>query len=123
MILTVHILAGAFLAAKIKFFPLVCLAAFLSHYFLDFLTHRWSEYSIKNIRAKRWEKSLPDFLKVGLDIAAGISMVVFLFPENIFISLIAAFFAILPDGFTLLYLFFPGKLLEAHYNFHMKIQN
>jgi len=73
MILLVHLLFGALIGQKILNPVLAIVLAFLSHYFLDFFPH--IEYSIKNISEKRWKKSLPDFLKIFLDLAAGIILI------------------------------------------------
>ena len=118
MILTAHLLAGAAIASKIQPAPLALFLAFLSHYFLDLIPH-W-EYSIDNIKGKRWGKSLFDFLKVGLDILAGV-LLIFLFSENQPIIYAGAFLAIFPDGLTLFGLIFSNKLLEHNDDFHNKI--
>lgn len=118
MILTVHLLAGAAIASKIQSAPLALFLAFLSHYFLDFIPH-W-EYSIENIREKRWKKSLFDFLKVGLDILAGV-LLLFLCSENQPIIYAGAFLAISPDGLTLIGLIFSNKFLVHNDDFHQKI--
>lgn len=118
MILTAHLLTGAAIATKIQIAPLAFVLAFFSHYLLDFLPHR--EYSIDNILEKRWRKSFPDFLKVTLDICFGI-LLVLIFSKNSPLIFIAAFSAILTDGFTLLWLIFPNKLLQIHENFHQKV--
>lgn len=117
MILTAHLLAGAVLSTRIKFLPLALLFAFLSHYLLDFLPHQ--EYSIENIRQRRWKKSFFDFFKVALDISFGI-LIIILF-KNHFHAFIGGFFAILADGFVLLSLIFPkSKSLKKHYSFHFE---
>lgn len=118
MILTAHLLTGAALASKIHCAPLALSLAFLSHYFLDLIPHQ--EYSIENIREKRWKKSQLDFLKVFLDISFGTFFILLLAKNNPLIFT-AAFLAILPDGFTLLSLVFPNKMLRIHDNFHQKI--
>ncbi|MBZ9572590.1 hypothetical protein KJA17_00125 [Patescibacteria group bacterium] len=118
MILTPHILVGATLASKIKFLPLALGLAFLSHYFFDFLPHL--EYPIKNIQRKNWNKSFLDFLKVFLDISVGLFLV-FILSKNLPLAMAGGFFAILPDGFILLGLILPNRLLKIHYSFHQKI--
>lgn len=118
MVLTPHILVGAAIASKIKFLPLALGMAFLSHYFLDLPPHL--EYSIENIQQRRWKKSLPDFLKVFLDISLG-AFLVFVLSKNFLIAGVGGFFAILPDGLVLLGLIFPNRLLKIHSNFHQKI--
>jgi len=119
MLLTPHILTGVAIITKVQNPILGLLLVFLSHYFLDAFPQK--EYSVENIRGKRWNKSLPDFLKVFLDIILGF-FVVFLFVSYNHLILIAAFLAILPDGFPLLYDNFPkNELLAKHQKLHASI--
>ncbi len=118
MILMVHLLLGAVIVLKIKFLPLALPLAFLIHYPLDILPH-W-EYSIKNIKEKKWKNSFKDFLKVFVDISLGI-LLIFIFSKNFSLLLIGGLVAALPDAFTLLGLITPNKLLMAHENFHREI--
>lgn len=119
MILTVHLLTGAAIASKISNPLWVIPLAFLSHYFLDLLPQ--AEYSIKNVRERYWQKSFLDFFKVFLDVATGI-LLIFFFSKNALLIFIAAFFAILPDGFHLLAILFPGdRLLTWHQRLHKAI--
>lgn len=122
MILAIHLIIGAVLMTKIKFLPLAALSAFLSHYFFDCIWHEKLEYSILNIKSGKWRESGPDFIKVAIDILIGL-LLIYIFISKEAVLLIGAFFAILPDGLTLLYLLFPNKLLEAHEKFHKAIQN
>jgi len=117
MILLVHLLFGALIGQKILNPVLAIVLAFLSHYFLDFFPH--IEYSIKNISEKRWKKSLPDFLKIFLDLAAGI-ILIFIFSAKTPIIFIASFFAILPDGLSLLDSIFKNNALKKHSWFHQE---
>ena len=116
MVLTPHLLVGATIAARINL-PLGLVLAFLSHYLLDFLPH-W-EYSIENIQQRLWKKSLPEFLKVFLDISIG-TFLVFIISENLVLAIVGGFLAILPDGLVLLSLIFPNKLLTLHDAFMRK---
>ena len=118
MILFCHILVGAALMAKIQIIPLALVLAFLSHYVLDFIPH-W-EYSVDNILKKQWRKTGFDFLKVALDFSLGI-LIILAISKNQPIILVGAFLAILPDGFTLLSLLLPNKLLKIHDIFHRNI--
>ncbi|HUV81194.1 MAG TPA: hypothetical protein VMW21_01590 [Patescibacteria group bacterium] len=118
MILTVHLVTGAALASKIQPLSLVLLLSFLSHYFLDSLPHP-NEYSINNIKEKKWRKSLPDFLKIGLDISVGLLIISVLTGRQPTIYL-AALLASLPDFFTFLSLVFP-RWLSWHEKLHKKI--
>lgn len=119
MLLTAHLLTGAVIASKIHPTPLALALAFLSHYFLDAIPHS-EEYSIKNIRGKRWKKSALDFLKVGADICFGI-LLILLFSKNQPIIYAGAFSAILADGLTLFGLIFSNELLKHNDDFHQKI--
>jgi hypothetical protein len=115
MILFCHLLVGAAIAAKIQILPLAIILAFLSHYVLDFIPH-W-EYSVNNILSRQWRKSKFDFLKVALDFGFGI-LLIFIFSKTSGIILAGAFLAVLPDGFTLLNLILPNRLLKIHDKFH-----
>jgi hypothetical protein len=117
MMLFCHILAGAAIAAKINIPLLAFSLAFLSHYILDCVPH-W-EYSIDNILSKQWKQSKKEFLKGGVDFLFGI-LLVFALVKNQPIVYIAVFFAILPDGLTLINLLFPNKFLTILGNFHKK---
>ena len=127
MILLAHLLFGAAIGHIVKNMPgyplgLIILA-FLSHYFLDMFPH--IEYNIENIEKKQWRRALPQFLAVGLDFLMGV-LLIFIFSNPSTISersiiYVCAFFAILPDGLTILNDFLPNKILETHNNFHQKI--
>ena len=118
MILAVHFIAGAAIS-EASTSVLGLFFAFLSHYFLDFLPHR--EYSTENIQKKYWGKAFFDFFKVGLDVSLG-SLFVLLITENPLLSFLGGFLAILPDGFSFLFLLFPkNKFLAAHNFFHKDI--
>ncbi len=118
MILTVHLLTGAALASKIQPLSLALVLSFLSHYFLDVLPHP-DEYSISNIKERKWHKSLPDFLKIGLDISVGLLIISVLTDRQPAIYS-AALLAGLPDFFTFLSLVFPRRL-SWHEKLHRKI--
>lgn len=121
MILTPHLLLGAVIGSKISNPFLALPVAVFSHYFLDSLPQK--EYSIRNIHEKRWNKALPDFLKVFLDIFIGISLIV-LFSDNNPAMLASAFLAIFPDGITLLgRIFSQNKLILLHQKFHQAVNN
>ncbi|MBI2450187.1 MAG: hypothetical protein HYV47_01470 [Candidatus Nealsonbacteria bacterium] len=121
MILSAHLLAGAVIASKISNPILALPLALLSHYFLDLLPQ--TEYSISNIKAKRWSKSLLDWSKVFLDISFGI-LLIYLFSDKSPLIFIGAIPAIIPDGMTLVYILFPGKkLIKLHHKFHQTVNN
>jgi hypothetical protein len=121
MLLTPHVLAGITIATKVQNPVLGLFLAFLSHYFLDAAPQ--TEYSIENIVAKRWRKSLPDFLKVFAEVVFCLSIIFFVTEHSPFI-LLAAFLAVLPDGFTFAHHFLPqSKLLEKHQKLHCAINN
>ena len=118
MILSVHIVMGAAVVSKIGFLPLAFLLAFLSHYLLDSLPH-W-EYSIKNIKQKKWKRSFSDFLKLFLDVFVGVLLLFFL-SKNLTLALMGGFLAVLPDTLTFLNIIFPNIFFEAVENLHQKI--
>jgi len=122
MILLVHMLFGAAIASYIKNPFLAVSLAFLSHYLLDFIPH--TEYNIENIKKRQWNKSLPDVLKLAFDFFSGIMLILLLSNPSAgsgqAIIFIAAFFAILPDGLTVLGYFFQIRYLELHKKFHQK---
>jgi len=118
MILLAHLLVGAVIGFKIKFLGLAIILAFLSHYLLDLFPH--IEYPIENIKNNHWQKSFPDFLRVVIDFCLGI-FIIFLLSDNFFKVYICAFFAILPDGLTLLNKILTKNLFNKHDYFHEKI--
>lgn len=119
MLLTSHIITGAAIASKISNPWLGIPLAFLSHYFLDMIPH--DDYSIENIKARRWSRSFFDFAKVFSDIFIGL-LLISLFSENNPVIFIGAFSAIIPDGVTLLNKIFPqNKLIIRHQKLHMAV--
>lgn len=122
MILFAHLLLGAAIALWVKNPIFAVILAFLSHYVLDLIPH--TEYNIENIKKKQWNKSLPDILKIALDLFSGIFIILLFLSRATLpagrqaIIFVAAFFAILPDGLTVLGYFLKNKLLELHKNFH-----
>ncbi|MBI2054192.1 MAG: hypothetical protein HYT36_02570 [Candidatus Staskawiczbacteria bacterium] len=115
MILTPHLVFGAAVGSLAKNPFLAVALAFLSHYVLDMIPH--ADYSINNIRAKQWQKIMPDCLKVFADFSLGITLI-FIFSGNQPIVYISAFFSILSDGFDLLSLFFKAGILTWHGKIH-----
>ncbi len=131
MILLAHMLLGAAIGAKINNIPLAIILAFLGHYFLDILPH--VEYSIDNIRNKKWQKSFKDILKVFLDFCLAL-LVIFIFSKNQLIIYLCALISIMPDGLTIINSIFPrskngslggfiatlNKILAKHDEIHTK---
>jgi len=117
MILLVHLLFGAAIGSMVKNVPPAIILAFLSHYFLDLFPH--VEYPIKNITEKNWKRSLLDFLKILIDFTLG-ALLVFLLSPKTPLVFICAFFAILPDGLTVLSAFSSNKFFGLHNNLHRK---
>ncbi|OGZ64093.1 MAG: hypothetical protein A3A98_03875 [Candidatus Staskawiczbacteria bacterium RIFCSPLOWO2_01_FULL_40_39] len=103
-------LFGAALGSAIPNPFLGGILAFLGHYFLDLFPH--IEYSIDNIRSKKWQKAFPDILKVCLDFSLAIVMI-FLFSKNQPIIYLGSLIAIIPDGLTIITSIFP-KFLKRH---------
>lgn len=118
MILLIHMLFGAAVGSLIKSPPLAIILAFLSHYLLDLIPHK--DYYLKDIN-KKWGILRSNILKILLDLCLGI-LFIFLFshPPKLVIY-VYAFFAILPDGFTVLNNIFSNKVLSSHNLFHEKI--
>jgi hypothetical protein len=117
MILLVHLLFGAAVGSTIKNVPLAIILAFLSHYLLDFIPH--ADYPLENTENKRWITLLPNILKIALDFCLGI-LLILIFSKNQPIIYICAFFAILPDGLTVLNDLTPNKALEFHRKLHIE---
>jgi len=119
MILTLHILTGAAIITKIRH-PYGIIIAFLSHYILDSIPHY--DYSIKNIKNKKWNHCLFEFIKVFTDIFFAV-FIILLLSENIFLALIGGFVAIIPDMLNAFFIILnpQNKYLKIHYNLHKKI--
>jgi len=119
MLLTPHILAGVAVFTQTQNPILGLIFVVLCHYLLDFPPQ--TEYSIDRIKSRQWKESAPDFLKVFLDIALGLFVIVLIVGFTPLI-LTAAFLAIFPDGLTLLHHIFPSnRLLKRHLKIHAKI--
>ncbi len=118
MILTPHLLLGAAIASKIPNIYLAAFLSFTSHYLLDLIPH--VEYSVENIKNKRWHRALPDFTKVFIDFSFSVLLILLLSDGQLNI-LIIALFSIVPDGFELLRLFFSNKLSDTRNNMHQKV--
>ena len=121
MILLVHLLFGAAIGYILTTNPfLAVILAFLSHYFLDLFPH--IEYGIESLEEKQWQKKLPAILKITLDFCLGVLFIsLFSNPSTgsgQALIYVCAFFAILPDGFTVLNQIIPNKILKAHDKFH-----
>jgi len=115
MILFVHMLLGAAIGSSIKNIWLAIILAFLSHYLLDLIPH--VDYSLKNVDKKGWITIPSNIFKISLDLFLGI-LLIFLFSKNQPVIYICAFFAILPDGFTVLNSVLPNNILKSHLKFH-----
>jgi len=119
MILTIHLLTGAALGQKIHPFGLALILAFFSHYALDFLPHS-HEYSVKRIKEKKWHSAGFDFLKVGLDLIIGLTIIFLIIGLKLAVYE-TAFLAILADGLTFLSLICDNHLLRLHEAFHRRV--
>jgi len=118
MILLVHLLFGAAVGSLLTKYPLLAIIlAFLSHYFLDLFPH--VEYNIESLKEKQWRKKLPSIFKIAADFCFGI-LFIFLLSTNQPIVYVCAFFAILPDGLTVLNHFMPNKITGLHDELHTK---
>lgn len=129
MILLVHMLFGA--AVGYKTYSLtnnVWLAIFfalLSHYFLDIFPHieylKSVENSIKKVKFEKFNSYFGDMSKIVLDFILGIFFI-FVVSKNYPAIYLYAFLAIVPDGFTVVNLFFKNPVLAIHQKFHGNIQ-
>ena len=77
------------------------------------------KYSIENIKARNWAKSVPDFTKVAIDMILGF-IVIYLFSGNNPIVYIGVITALIPDSLTLISRSFPNKFLAKHDDFHIE---
>lgn len=119
MILTTHMLVGAAVASTTLSPFLALPLALLSHYLCDSLPH--NDYSIINIIERRWSKTYRHFIKIFLDICFG-TVLISLFSDNNPVIFAGAFFAVVPDGITLLGKIFPqNKLAALHQKFHASV--
>lgn len=116
-------LMGAAIGSYINNIYIAIILAFLSHYLLDLIPH--ADYSLKDTHKKGWIFLLPNILKISLDLLSGI-LLIFIFSKATLpasrqaIIYICAFFAILPDGLTVLNNIIPNKILEIHRKFHIE---
>ncbi len=115
MVLFIHLLFGAVIGSVLKSLPLAVFFSFLGHYFLDLFPH--IEYPIENIKNNRWGQSFFEILAITIDFVLGIFLI-WLLSENSFKIYASAFFAVLPDGLTILSKFSSNKLLKKHDHFH-----
>ena len=120
MILAIHELAGA---AIIQLTPnpvLGAILAFLSHYVLDAFPH--IEYKTKEIEARSRRGAPKEFGLATIDSTLGILAILSVTsPEELLVTLMGAFVAILPDGFSVLSFLIQNKLLALQLAFHKKI--
>lgn len=128
MILSVHMLAGAAVGSQIHNYWLVSIVSLVLHFILDKLPH-WEYHA--GFRSEHFQqlpkrKALIFAVKVFLDFAIGIFLVVFFWQNSPNFSSIAlgSFFCVLPDGFLFLHMFFKivfrrePALIKKIYNFH-----
>ena len=102
MILITHMLLAAATAKLIENPILAIILAFLSHYLLDFIPH--AEYNHKKIKY------------IFIDFFLGL-IIIFILAKNPFITYACMFFALIPDGFTLLDIISNRKNFVWHDNF------
>jgi len=121
MILTPHLLVGAMLASLVDNLALAAVLALFSHYLLDAIPHY--DYSVKNIKEKNWQQSLPELLKIALDFSIGIVLILFL-TKNLSKTITVVSFAALPDIITFFKIILPpNKILNAHHYIHNNISH
>jgi len=115
MILLVHMLFGAAIGSAVANIPLAIILAFLGHYFLDLFPH--VEYDIQIKNKKQWREKLISVFKIAADFFSGL-LLIFLFSKNYSTIYVCAFFAMLPDGFTVLNNHLSNKIFKNHNQFH-----
>lgn len=120
MILSVHIIIGATVAAKTGGLGWGLLLAFLSHYLFDTLPH--AGYSVKNLQQRKWGQTAPELFKIFLDIFVGFFLVLWLSKNTTFV-LLGGLVAILPDGLNFLAMCFPSRFFDFFNKFHLKIND
>jgi len=130
MILSVHLIAGAALGAKVHNLWLLFLASLVLHFIVDALPH-W-EYSTDEIEKPSKKNFLIFAAKVSTDLLFGLFIVFFFFRQSpyFFHSLFGAFVSLLPDGFLFLAMILPKrfkrltgllkKINAFHYLVHFK---
>ena len=110
-------LFGVALASLAKNPYLAIALAILCHYFADLFPH--VEYDIDEIKNKDWKKSLPAFFRVVLDGSLGL-LLISIFTNKSLIVFVCSFFAILPDGLSILSSIFPNKISAVHDILHLE---
>lgn len=103
MIITAHFLVGATIATKTHDPVLGLFLAFLSHFVLDFIPH--ADYWIINRNdLTKLNLSKENFLRAGIDLLAGLLLLLVLFP-NRQMALLGGFFGALADADNFIILF------------------
>lgn len=119
MILLVHIIFGVAIGSLFSSPFVAVIAAFFSHYFLDFFPH--IEYELTKEFSQRIKKegrvNVSDAAKIFIDLSAGL-LLTFLFFGNDVLTYVYAAAAIIPDGLTVLNLVFPNKITAIHHKIH-----
>lgn len=120
MILFIHVFIGLVIALKIKSLFLACALALISHYVLDSLPH--NDYSVENVKERKWKKSGREIAKIATDLIIAISLFMgACYAANVSLIhlILPVFFAILPDVLVYLDWLVPkNKLLVRHIKFH-----
>jgi hypothetical protein len=125
MILTTHAIVGAALAQHTDSATLAFAIGFVSHHILDLIPH-W-QYSVPQLdsgkRLKINKALLSDLLRVTVDLAIGLVIVLAFFRENLYISFFALAGAILPDILWGISRIWPLKPLVLYDKFNHFLQS
>jgi len=136
MILSVHMIASATLAAGAKNPGEAIMLGLISHYFLDSLPH--IEYKIGGIEKGDLKNSAKEFAKIAFDIFVGLAIMSYIAwnaaSGQWTLIIIGTFFGILPDGFVFMdyavknkgagaWFRFLGKHQAIHKTIHSKAKN
>ncbi len=130
MILVTHGIVGASIALSMPNSPVLgAVLAFASHFLLDAIPH-W-DYELKSLESQkdplltkiiRNHHLYPDMCRVAFDGLLGLSLplvIMFLLVGNhLYIALLGAVFAILPDFFQFLFFKTKAKWLGWYIKFH-----
>ena len=127
MILSTHAVVGAAIATLLPRDPVLVFAAGVaSHFVIDAIPH-W-DYPLRGIRVGRTQTGairlngalFRDLSLIGLDAFVGLALAILLFAQvtPIWIIMIAAFGAMLPDPLQFLHRLYPHEPLRTLQRFH-----
>jgi len=120
MILSSHMAMGAVIGAKFNNPWLIVVLGVIFHYVLDIIPH--DEYDIEDMKAGKVNRGfLLSSFKVLIDLSVGLGVGIYIYSVSgaSFLNIILAmFFSLLPDLFTLVSFFYKSKFLTGLNKFH-----